>query len=172
LLLRARRCRRGAAAVPLACGGRVRHRGRAAAPLRRRGAQREARAPAAERRRRLLRGRRRAHREPPRACGPWPTRDPPPERGFPAVGVVVGVDGGNSKTDVLVARTDGAPLAYLRGSGSNAHGPGGAAACIDVIDAIVERASLAQPAVRGAFFLCGADVPSDFDALAAGLRAK
>jgi N-acetylglucosamine kinase-like BadF-type ATPase len=88
------------------------------------------------------------------------------------VGVVLGVDGGNSKTDVLVARTDGEPVAYLRGSGSNAHGPGGAAACIDVIDAIVERASLAQPAVRGAFFLCGADLASDFEALASGLRAK
>jgi N-acetylglucosamine kinase-like BadF-type ATPase len=88
------------------------------------------------------------------------------------VGVVVGVDGGNSKTDVLVAGVDGTPLAYLRGGGSNAHGAGGAAACVDLIDSIVERAALAEPAVRGAFFLCGADVPSDFQALAAGLREK
>jgi N-acetylglucosamine kinase-like BadF-type ATPase len=85
---------------------------------------------------------------------------------------VVGVDGGNSKTDVLVARVDGEPLAYLRGSGSNAHGPGGATACVEVIAGIIERAPLPEPAMRGAFFLCGADVPSDFEALAAGLRAK
>jgi N-acetylglucosamine kinase-like BadF-type ATPase len=88
------------------------------------------------------------------------------------VGVVVGVDGGNSKTDVLVARVDGEPVAYLRGPGSNAHGPGGAEACVAVIDAIVGRAELREQAVRGAFFLCGADVPTDFDALAAGLREK
>jgi N-acetylglucosamine kinase-like BadF-type ATPase len=88
------------------------------------------------------------------------------------VGIVVGVDGGNSKTDVVVARVDGEPLAYLRGGGSNAHGPRGAAGCIDVIDSIVARAALAEPAVRGAFFLCGADVPSDFEALAARLRGK
>jgi N-acetylglucosamine kinase-like BadF-type ATPase len=43
---------------------------------------------------------------------------------------------------------------------------------VAVIDSILERASLSEPAVRGAFFLCGADVPSDFEALADGLRDK
>jgi N-acetylglucosamine kinase-like BadF-type ATPase len=88
------------------------------------------------------------------------------------VGVILGVDGGNSKTDVLVARTDGEPIAYLRGPGSNAHGPAGARGCVAVIDGIVERARLDGPAEHGAFFLCGADVPSDFAALTDELAAR
>ena len=88
------------------------------------------------------------------------------------MGVILGVDGGSSKTDVLVVRLDGEPLAYLRGPGSDAHGPGGAAGSVAVIDRIVARAELPEPAVQGGFFLCGADVASDFDALDAALTAR
>jgi N-acetylglucosamine kinase-like BadF-type ATPase len=74
------------------------------------------------------------------------------------VGVVLGVDGGNSKTDVVVATTDGEPLSFVRGAGSNSHGPGGSAACIETIASLVE---LDEQAERGVLFLCGADLPHD-----------
>jgi N-acetylglucosamine kinase-like BadF-type ATPase len=74
------------------------------------------------------------------------------------VAVVVGVDGGNSKTDVVVATTEGEPLSFVRGGGSNSHGPGGAAACIETIAALVELDAQAERAV---LFLCGADLPHD-----------
>jgi N-acetylglucosamine kinase-like BadF-type ATPase len=78
------------------------------------------------------------------------------------VGVVLGVDGGNSKTDVVVATTEGEPISYVRGGGSNSHGPGGSAACIDVIDALVD-----VEAERAVLFLCGADLPHDIEELTA-----
>ena len=71
------------------------------------------------------------------------------EQELSPVGVVVGVDGGNSKTELLAATLDGEPLAYLRGPGSNSHGRGGAAGCVEVIAALVDRARLAEPAERG-----------------------
>ncbi len=74
--------------------------------------------------------------------------------------VVLGVDGGNSKTDLVVATLDGKPLSYIRGPGSNSHAVG-ADGCIAVVRELVERADFAAPADCGAFFLCGADVPSD-----------
>jgi N-acetylglucosamine kinase-like BadF-type ATPase len=79
--------------------------------------------------------------------------------------VVIGVDGGNTKTDVLAATFDGEPLAYVRGPGSNSHGPRGAQGCVAVIAALVAEAGLDEPAEHGAFFLCGADVPADVTAL-------
>jgi len=74
------------------------------------------------------------------------------------VGLVVGVDGGNSKTDVVVATTDGEPVSFVRGGGSNSHGPGGSAACIAVIASLVD---LDEQADRAVLFLCGADLPQD-----------
>ena len=71
---------------------------------------------------------------------------------------MLGVDGGNSKTDVVVATTDGEPLSFVRGTGSNSHGPGGSAACIETIASLVE---LDAPAERAVLFLCGADLPHD-----------
>jgi N-acetylglucosamine kinase-like BadF-type ATPase len=74
------------------------------------------------------------------------------------VGVVLGVDGGNSKTDVVVATTEGDPLSFVRGGGSNSHSAGGSAGCIDVIASLVD---LDAPAERAVLFLCGADLPHD-----------
>jgi N-acetylglucosamine kinase-like BadF-type ATPase len=74
------------------------------------------------------------------------------------VGLVLGVDGGNSKTDVVVATTDGEPLSFVRGGGSNSHGPAGAAGCIDTIASLVDLGGQAERAV---LFLCGADLPHD-----------
>jgi N-acetylglucosamine kinase-like BadF-type ATPase len=71
---------------------------------------------------------------------------------------VLGVDGGNSKTDVVVATTEGEPLRWTRGGGSNAHGKRWYAGCVDVIDGLV---GLDEPADRAVLFLCGADLPQD-----------
>ena len=77
--------------------------------------------------------------------------------------VLIGVDGGNTKTDVLVVARDGEPVAFVRGGGSNSHGPGGAEGAIAVIAKLVAHTGC-PPAEHGAFFLCGADVPGDVEA--------
>jgi N-acetylglucosamine kinase-like BadF-type ATPase len=81
------------------------------------------------------------------------------------VGLILGVDGGNSKTDAVLAEADGTPLAYVRGPGSNSHGPGESAACVGVVATLVERLAFEPPAERGTFFLCGADLPRDLSDL-------
>jgi N-acetylglucosamine kinase-like BadF-type ATPase len=85
---------------------------------------------------------------------------------------VLGVDGGNTKTDLVAATMEGTRLAYVRGPGSNSHGPGGPERCIAVIAALVEQAELEQAAHHGAFFLCGADVPADITALQSALETQ
>ena len=85
---------------------------------------------------------------------------------------VLGVDGGNTKTDLVVATTAGEPLAYVRGPGSNSHGPDGAEGCVAVVAELVARAALDSPAEHGAFFLCGADLDSDIAALKLALDAQ
>ena len=94
------------------------------------------------------------------------------EQGLSRVGVVVGVDGGNSKTELLAATLEGEPLAYLRGPGSNAHGPGGAAGCVEVLAVLVDRARLTEPAEAAVYYLCGADVPGDIAALEAAIGRR
>lgn len=85
------------------------------------------------------------------------------------MGLILGVDGGNSKTDVVVATTDGEPLSYVRGGGSNSHGRGGSAGCIDVVASLVD---LDRQAERAALFLSGADLASDIEELTALARAR
>jgi N-acetylglucosamine kinase-like BadF-type ATPase len=85
---------------------------------------------------------------------------------------LLGVDGGNTKTDLLAATADGDLLAYLRGPGSNSHGTGGAEGCIAVLTALVAEAGLHEPAEHGVFFLCGADMDSDIAALKSALDAQ
>lgn len=84
---------------------------------------------------------------------------------------VIGVDGGNSKTELLYATVDGEPLAYVRGPGSNSHGLG-AEGTAAVIATLVERARIATTVDQAAFFLCGADVPADIAALTAALAPR
>jgi N-acetylglucosamine kinase-like BadF-type ATPase len=84
---------------------------------------------------------------------------------------VIGVDGGNSKTELLVATLAGEPLAYVRGPGSNSHGLG-ADGSVAVIADLVARARVETPFDHGAFYLCGADVPSDIAALAQAVNAR
>lgn len=84
---------------------------------------------------------------------------------------MLGVDGGNSKTDLVAATTEGAVTALVRGPGSNSHGLG-AEGTADVIDELVRRAGLEGTATHGAFFLCGADVPADIADLEAAVRRR
>jgi N-acetylglucosamine kinase-like BadF-type ATPase len=88
------------------------------------------------------------------------------------VGVILAVDGGNSKTDVVLAWTDGEPIAYARGGGSNSHAAGGSAGCIEVIASLVERLPFEPPAEHGVFFLCGADAPEDIRELTHELELR
>jgi N-acetylglucosamine kinase-like BadF-type ATPase len=88
------------------------------------------------------------------------------------VGVILGVDGGNSKTDVVLASSDGEPLAYVRGPGSNSHGPRGSEGCVDVVASLVKRLPFEPPAERAVLFLCGADVPADISELSALVEAR
>jgi N-acetylglucosamine kinase-like BadF-type ATPase len=80
------------------------------------------------------------------------------------VGLILGVDGGNSKTALLFATTEGELVASLRGPGTNTHavGPDGVA---DVIGALVAESGVDLPVDHGVFFLCGADAPSDIAGL-------
>jgi len=87
------------------------------------------------------------------------------------VSLVLGADGGNSKTELVVATTDGEVLAWVGGPGSNSHGVG-AEGTADVLDALVREAS---PPVRpkyGVFFLCGADVADDIVELTAAVERR
>jgi N-acetylglucosamine kinase-like BadF-type ATPase len=87
------------------------------------------------------------------------------------VGLILGVDGGNSKTELVVATTKGEPVAYLRGPGNNSHAVG-PEATVAFLAALLECARVAAPVEHGAFYLCGADVPSDFVALTAALERQ
>jgi N-acetylglucosamine kinase-like BadF-type ATPase len=87
------------------------------------------------------------------------------------VGVVLGVDGGNSKTELVAATTDGALLARVRGPGTNSHGIG-ADGVGAVIDGLVTEARVPVPADHGVFFLCGADVPADVAELTQMVTAR
>jgi N-acetylglucosamine kinase-like BadF-type ATPase len=83
---------------------------------------------------------------------------------------VIGVDGGNTKTELATATIDGRVVARVTGPGSNSHGLG-AAAVAGIVSALAEEAGVETPAGHGAFFLCGADVPEDIDELRAAVVA-
>ena len=80
------------------------------------------------------------------------------------MGVVIGVDGGNTKTELAAATSDGELLARVAGAGSNSHGIG-APAVGRIISELAREAGVETPVGHGAFFLCGADVPEDVDEL-------
>ena len=77
------------------------------------------------------------------------------------MGVVLGVDGGNSKTDVVLASVEGEPLAYVRGPGSNAHARGLYEGAIDIVSETVAQLQLDGVVERAVLFMCGADLPDD-----------
>jgi len=80
------------------------------------------------------------------------------------VGLILGVDGGNSKTALLVATTDGELVSSVRGPGTNSHAVGPAAVA-EAIGALVAESGARLPVEHATFFLCGADVPADIEGL-------
>lgn len=86
------------------------------------------------------------------------------------MGVVIGVDGGNTKTELVAATTDGEVLARVAGPGSNSHGIG-AVAVGHLVSELVREAAVDIPVDFGTFFLCGADVPADIDELRVAVAA-
>ena len=83
--------------------------------------------------------------------------------------IVLGVDGGNSKTELLVASLDGELVARARRPGNNVHFAG-VEATVDFFGRLVAEAGLDAPAAYGVFYLCGVDVPADREALSAALE--
>ncbi|HYJ75079.1 MAG TPA: BadF/BadG/BcrA/BcrD ATPase family protein [Kineosporiaceae bacterium] len=95
----------------------------------------------------------------------------------PVDGLLLAVDGGNSKTDVLVAENSGRVLARVRGPSCAPihHGLEGA---MDALDRLVRRALVeatptgpARPAV-GVFALAGADLPFEEEQLLDACRRR
>ena len=85
--------------------------------------------------------------------------------------MILGVDGGNSKTELVAATIEGELIAFVRGRGSNSHGVGAEGAA-EVIDDLVREARVGSTATHGAFYLCGADVPEDIAELEAAVARR
>jgi N-acetylglucosamine kinase-like BadF-type ATPase len=89
--------------------------------------------------------------------------------------LLLGVDGGNTKTVAIVAKADGTTLGAGRGGRSDIHSTPDEAAALREIRAAVEAAlqeAGATPAdiAVGAFSLAGADWPEDIDLLRRGMN--
>jgi N-acetylglucosamine kinase-like BadF-type ATPase len=77
--------------------------------------------------------------------------------------LVAGVDGGNSKTDLVLADTDGRLLAWVRGDGTRPHREGmvlTAERLADLMHRALDEAGRPEASVAvGAYFLANVDVP-------------
>ncbi|WP_158602739.1 BadF/BadG/BcrA/BcrD ATPase family protein [Jiangella rhizosphaerae] len=82
--------------------------------------------------------------------------------------LVLGVDGGNSKTDAAVVTSDGELLAWVRGPGS-ATSPDRAAA---TVAELLERTGLDVGAAVGGCYLAGVDLPFQADAVRTALADR
>ncbi len=92
-------------------------------------------------------------------------------------GLVLGVDGGNSKTIALVARCDGAIVGAARGGSTDMYGAGSAEAALTALDSVVDAALQVAGAEIAeieatAFSMAGADWPEDFLLLQAALTGR
>lgn len=87
------------------------------------------------------------------------------------MGLILGVDGGGSKTALVVATTDGKLVSSVRGPGTNSHAIG-AEAVAGVIGAMLAEADAALPADQAVLYLCGADLPADIAELDAAIRPR
>jgi N-acetylglucosamine kinase-like BadF-type ATPase len=83
--------------------------------------------------------------------------------------VLVAVDGGGSKTDVLVLDPDGTVLAHTRGPGSCPQVIGVQPA-LDIIDGLVRSALDGRPVDRVGVYLSGLDLPVEIETFTAALR--
>ncbi len=91
--------------------------------------------------------------------------------------VFLAIDGGNSKTEVLLADTAGTVLGWARGAGSNHQTAGGMSAAMSRLDSLVAqaraRAGLGADVrpVLAAVYLAGADLPVELTALTEAINA-
>jgi N-acetylglucosamine kinase-like BadF-type ATPase len=85
--------------------------------------------------------------------------------------LILGVDGGNSKTDLAVATLDGEVVARVRGPGNNSHSVG-VEATVDFLARLVGPTLDGNVATHGVFYLCGVDIPSDRANLSAALERE
>lgn len=93
-------------------------------------------------------------------------------------GLVLAIDGGNSKTDVVLVRPDGQALAHARGPGSSPHHVG-VAGTVEILDELVQKAA-AQAGLPGSYpvaelgevYLAGVDFPSEQEQVAAAVRER
>jgi N-acetylglucosamine kinase-like BadF-type ATPase len=92
-------------------------------------------------------------------------------------GLVIAADGGNSKTDLVLARADGEVLARVSGAGTCPYRDG-LPATADGLAALVESAlakagidSRHRP-VAGSFFLANVDVPQEEEQMQAALEER
>ena len=88
--------------------------------------------------------------------------------------VVLGVDGGNTKTIALIARLDGTIVGWARSGSTDIHdAPGAAAAIIELRRAITDACVMAGAApddiAHAVLGLAGADCAEDADVLGAGI---
>jgi N-acetylglucosamine kinase-like BadF-type ATPase len=93
--------------------------------------------------------------------------------------IVLAVDGGNSKTDLALVRTDGEVLALARGGIGSPHHIG-VEGCVELLQGLYDEA-LAQAGLAGApapvadvgqVLLAGLDLPTEERALEAGLAGR
>ncbi|HEU4347407.1 MAG TPA: BadF/BadG/BcrA/BcrD ATPase family protein [Actinoplanes sp.] len=89
----------------------------------------------------------------------------------------VAIDGGNSKTDVVIGSSSGAVLGTARGPGSSPHDlgvPGTMALLESLIGSAREQAGLPAPAVldRAEVYIAGADLPVEVDVLHKAIGEK
>lgn len=83
--------------------------------------------------------------------------------------VLIAVDGGNSKTDLVLAGGDGELLAFVRGPGCSPHRIG-TAACVDLIGELLARAREqagldGEPCAAAVLLVAGADLDGEEDEL-------
>jgi len=88
---------------------------------------------------------------------------------------LVAVDGGNSKTEVVVCDTDGRVLARTRGPGTNHQTAGGFGTTLRRLDALVSaalrQAGRTEPPALAAVYLAGADLPAEIATLTEAVAA-
>jgi N-acetylglucosamine kinase-like BadF-type ATPase len=93
-------------------------------------------------------------------------------------GVVLAIDGGNSKTDVVLASAAGETLSHVRGPGSSPHHLG-VDGSVELLDELVRKAA-AQAGLDGRgpvatlaeVYLAGVDFPSEEAGMAAAVRNR
>ncbi|MFF2272399.1 N-acetylglucosamine kinase [Agromyces sp. NPDC058136] len=82
--------------------------------------------------------------------------------------VVVGVDGGGSKTDAVALTLDGEVVAHRRGPGSSPHFEG-LDASVGVVGALVHAVAGEHPVVHAGLYLSGLDLPIEVEQYRAAL---